>query len=403
MRPAFRCLGLAGISLIFMLGGVLPSHAAGIVFGTVVDRSGAPQPDIEVMVSPKDNPSLRTYRTKPDGKGKYFMNVENGEYHIGIDSEAFVVDQLRIRATNSRRDEVFNWSGKIVPERPPITIGVSSGYRIDVDITVADASVVRQERATGRLAGIGQAIESGELDRASAELERYLDEMPGDPLGLMLRGYIRSEQGDYEAAEADLNAALERQPDMADARYQIGIVYRKTDRPAKALEAFRAVASGDAPAELKGKAWLSIGEIRRQQSKDDEAIQAYEQAVASSPALTAEVGTELANMYAERGNTKKADEWLSRVGAQGAVDPQAEFNIAVSHFNHKEWDQAIAGFRKVIAADPTMAEAYRNLGWVLQVTGDNEGAIKNLRKYLELEPDAADADEVKTTLKAIGG
>lgn len=48
--------------------------------------------------------------------------------------------------------------------------------------------------------------------------------------------------------------------------------------------------------------------------------------------------------------------------------------------------EAEASFRKAIELKPDHATAYSNLGWVQQMQGDNDGAITNYHKALQLEP-----------------
>ena len=381
----------------------LPVFAGGTISGRVVDRAGQPKAAVEIVIRPKDDPKLRTYRTKTNAKGAYIIAAENGDYHLAVEAGDSALDRLTIHAEDAKHKPVFDWSGRITREQPPLVIGMSPGYKVTIDIVVAESAVLRKERLDGLLAMIGKAIEEGDQTQAAKFVDDFMTEAPGDALGLMLRGYLGSEQGKLDAAEADLKAALEKQPDMADARYQLGLVYRKMERSDDAIAAFRLVAEGKASEDLRGKAWLNVGELERAAGRPDKAIEAFEKAAATVPALAPAVGPELAALYADRGDTQMAESWLAKVQAAGGSDANVLFNLAVTHFNRKEWDQAIAGFRSVIAVDPKFADAHRNLGFALQVKGENAAAVESLRRYLEVKPDASDAEEIKTVIKALGG
>ena len=58
--------------------------------------------------------------------------------------------------------------------------------------------------------------------------------------------------------------------------------------------------------------------------------------------------------------------------------------------DRKLLDSAIASGRRAIALDSTRADAYRNLGWVLDHSGDSDAALQAHRRAVELSPDHSD-------------
>lgn len=64
----------------------------------------------------------------------------------------------------------------------------------------------------------------------------------------------------------------------------------------------------------------------------------------------------------------------------------AEVGVAISHFN------------AAIAADSQFALAYRDLGTAYYREGDNQAAVGAYRHYLELAPEAEDADRIAATI-----
>ena len=56
-------------------------------------------------------------------------------------------------------------------------------------------------------------------------------------------------------------------------------------------------------------------------------------------------------------------------------------------------EDAISYYEKAIEFDHMYVSAYFNLGIALQSTGDFEGAIKNYRKVINLEPEHSIANE----------
>lgn len=59
-----------------------------------------------------------------------------------------------------------------------------------------------------------------------------------------------------------------------------------------------------------------------------------------------------------------------------------------------EYTDALEEYKKAIALDPDIPELQYNLGWLYGKAGDQEKAIKHLREYCRLKPDAPDLSEV---------
>jgi len=74
---------------------------------------------------------------------------------------------------------------------------------------------------------------------------------------------------------------------------------------------------------------------------------------------------------------------LQNVSAEGAQHMQA----GVEAHKQGKFDVAIAEFRKATQTDPNLAEAYLDLGEVLQQTHDYKDAVTALKKAVELNPD----------------
>lgn len=62
--------------------------------------------------------------------------------------------------------------------------------------------------------------------------------------------------------------------------------------------------------------------------------------------------------------------------------------------DNKEYDKALESYEKAIALYPDLPELQYNIGWLYGKIGIQEKAIKHLRSYIMLVPDAKDRDEV---------
>lgn len=67
----------------------------------------------------------------------------------------------------------------------------------------------------------------------------------------------------------------------------------------------------------------------------------------------------------------------------------------------EELDEAIEYLRTAVQIDPTLIEPHRELGRAHYRAGDFERAIPPLERYLELAPDADDADEIREMVRRL--
>ena len=80
------------------------------------------------------------------------------------------------------------------------------------------------------------------------------------------------------------------------------------------------------------------------------------------------------------------------------------YNLGVAYAQAKLYDEAVAEYKMSLEFDPNNADACYNLGILYETMGDDpEKAVENYRKYLTLNPDPEDIDEIKERIKKLGG
>lgn len=117
------------------------------------------------------------------------------------------------------------------------------------------------------------------------------------------------------------------------------------------------------------KAWIELGNIQMDTHRFNEAIEAYQKALALDPNNT-DVRVDMGTCYRNIGKS----------------------------------DIALKEFRRAIEINPNHAMAHRNMGVVL--AGDVKDipqAIKEFEKYLQLAPSAPDADAIRQEIQRLKG
>ena len=72
------------------------------------------------------------------------------------------------------------------------------------------------------------------------------------------------------------------------------------------------------------------------------------------------------------------------------------YNLAVAYTQAKLYDEAVDAYNKSLEYNPDNAEAYYNLGLLYEnFKGDPDFAIRCYEKYLKLQPEAMDREEVQ--------
>jgi tetratricopeptide (TPR) repeat protein len=117
------------------------------------------------------------------------------------------------------------------------------------------------------------------------------------------------------------------------------------------------------------EAWTHLGDSLMDAQRFPEAIDAYEKALALNPKNV--------NVLVDQGTCYRG------IG---------------------KFDKAVEQYRKAIKIDPSFPNAHRNLGVVLSFDlHDNKQALPEFQKYLELMPNAQDAETIRQTIKQLSG
>ena len=152
-------------------------------------------------------------------------------------------------------------------------------------------------------------------------------------------------------------------------------------------------------------AWSDMGETLKHQSKSKEARDAWERAVTADPKYLRPY-LQLARLGLEEHRMEDAANIADRALAMNPVEfPAIYFYDAAANYNLKRFDVCEKAARRAVDLDTKhqIPRAEYLLGSVLVMKGDRSGALEHLKKYLQISPNAPDADNVNKMIARIEG
>jgi tetratricopeptide (TPR) repeat protein len=184
-------------------------------------------------------------------------------------------------------------------------------------------------------------------------------------------------------------------------QFQLGTALAATGDRAAALEAFGLEIRTNDDEQVRTLAHLNRALLFQRDGNWLEAAADLEAVLAIQPERT-ELYGDLATVLLQAG--KPLDAWtaLQRGAGAGFRSGEHFYSVGARLYRSGEYDAAVEAFRGAIEADPGRAASQRSLAAALERLGRDDEAREHLRRYLELRPDAPDADEVSEALAADG-
>lgn len=190
---------------------------------------------------------------------------------------------------------------------------------------------------------------------------------------MFTKGSALFKEGKYEAALALFEDFRKQQPDL----YQIGI---------------------------------NIGNCYLELKRYEEAITEYKTVIDKIIAATPDIkgNSEVARLYASIGdvymrqdNLKDAEEYFKKSLEIDPADHALAYNVAEIMFAAGKTEEAINYYKLAIQIKPDWSKSYMQLGYAYLNKGDSAAAIENLKKFLELEPNAPEAEGIKEVIESL--
>ncbi len=126
-----------------------------------------------------------------------------------------------------------------------------------------------------------------------------------------------------------------------------------------------------------------------------------EQAVKMSP-KSKDVWVNYGNALMDTQHYSEAIEAYQKALALDPKNVSVRVDLGTCYRGVRKFDKAIDEYRKALKIDPNFPNGHRNLAVVLaNDVHQPKDAVKEFQKYLEIMPNAPDADEIKQTIKQL--
>lgn len=427
------------VLLTVLLGG--PALAAGTseVRGKLSNLAGDPVQDVTVTFRNTTVPDI-TYSGKSNRRGTYYIPnllfYEPGKWTVTIDSEDWSPVKVRVESRLADRTLVDQFDGKF-PSGSPFTVMIRAFGSAVLDFTLVPTEQEAPPQAPVAVAAPGATDPAAALLKPRGEAAGGAAPSPSPAEDPVMEAARLMLDDKVEEAIPLFEKSIELAPEEADRRERFARALLRLDRYGEALiQGNKAVALGPE----RPTAHLVVAEIQYGKGASDRAAEALSRVLETAggdvrileraAALAAEIdnpGLEIAanetivaarpdkldawlalgDLYNERGESEKARRAFEKVTE---LDPENAyktfFNLGALIENKPQLSaadnrKAMEAFKKAIEIRPDYAPAHRHLAYALMRDGNLAHARTELERYLELEPEAADRDDIRATIKAL--
>ncbi len=243
----------------------------------------------------------------------------------------------------------------------------------------------------------------GQFEEARALFEQALALDPYNAQCHAGLGKVLVRQENYEAGIAELQKAVELDPNDAGSYYVLGYALRAVGDEGKAAEAYEKFLALMPAAEdaAKIREWIEF--VRSAAATD--AQERETDAQVDSAAQAAAIETEADRIYHEAiakfqgGDSEGAMKDCEQILALDPKYVSAYVLLGRIAYRMREYETASEYLQRALACDPDCAEALYFLGQTLDKRGSHEEALEHYRLYLSVAPDGPRAEKVKELLK----
>jgi tetratricopeptide (TPR) repeat protein len=349
-------------------------------------KGGRPQP---IAGAGRNGMSNSFPKVSPDGRWIVFVQSRNGQL-MRPDSQLYIVPveggqarRMRCNTPLMNSWHSFSPNGRWMVFSSKSRSPYTQMFLTHLDEEGRDSPAILIENATAanRAVNIPEFVnipQAGllKIDVPAAEFYQVFD-----------RALDLLEKGQYEAAIAEWNKALEISPEDAKAHNNLGIALVRQGRIEEAITHFQKATEINSRFD---RAEYNLGCAFAKLERPDQAIAHWQRALVLNPSY-ADAHNDLGAALFRKG---RLDEAIVHLQRALEIDPrhiQAQNTLGQALARRGNLDEAITHWRQALTVDPKYAEAHNNLGVALFRKGSFDEAIMHFQKALETDPEYAQA------------
>jgi tetratricopeptide (TPR) repeat protein len=199
----------------------------------------------------------------------------------------------------------------------------------------------------------------GVMPAAESNLQYVLEHHPGDPGAVLLLGLVKEKTGDYAKAAQLLDSQFElvaAEPERTVALFHSVVEIGQSDKITKIFDVLKLHADD--------RAWA--GAISRCtqiaiMAEDLQTAEALFSLIPVDDSVQPTAGLQLAKLLYSHSQVPRAKELLLQLKSQGVENAALESLLGNCLESEREPEQAIAAYRRAIAADPSRIDLYEDL------------------------------------------
>lgn len=237
------------------------------------------------------------------------------------------------------------------------------------------------------LARLGLVQLEPELDDRLRGVEAVLALNPRSSLALFEKGRILEEKGEVAAAERCMEQALDLRPESQELVRELASFYLNNSAVDEAMEMLGVDSLEAEDARLMNpQVYFIQGRIASKQDQNNDALTAYDRALALSNGEMAEAWLNRGVVLKRLGRVEDAVESYRSAAAMRSDYPEAWYNMALAFGELNEVDSVVKAYRRCLALDPQSVNAHYNLGIALKELNDFQGAVASWQRAVEIDP-----------------
>src|SRR3989442_10299047 len=254
-----------------------------------------------------------------------------------------------------------------------LSLGLSSFWLL----TLVVASSTRTYGQSSALTECTRALYSGDNALAVQLAEKHLSKYPKDVAVRVVLARSELAQGKPLQAFEELQRALESDPKSIDALYYLSLVSKELSQ-SEYERLFSLAPESSRAHQVLDEAALSAGNPTEAEKEFKRALEVNRQSV--------DVSTELAELKRSQSKFDEAIAYYFQAEKSGPLNYDLAYGLGACYTYKQEYPQAVEGLRKAVALVPHSAAGRVAPGNALFQDGPFEAAVPELNEALRLEP-----------------